>query len=87
MTAPELNTRRWRTLRASLIQLLPPVCWICHEPVDKTLSGRHRMGPTIDHIKPRSLGGSVYSPSNCALSHQKCNAGRGSPTPLRSREW
>lgn len=51
-------------------------CGICSEPVDSTLSGHHQWGPTLDHIMPRSLGGSD-EPTNLRLAHRACNSRRG----------
>lgn len=51
-------------------------CGICSDPVDRELSGHHQWGPTLDHIIPRSLGGSD-DPDNLRLAHRACNSRRG----------
>lgn len=52
------------------------ICHLCQEPVDMTIPGRDRFGPTVDHIVPVKLGG-TNDPSNLALAHKFCNASRG----------
>lgn len=91
MTAPDLKTRKWQTFRAAMIDILPDRCSLCGKHVDKGLPGTHPMGPTIDHRIPRSRGGSIYDPSNCALAHHRCNSAKGGKTRTtprkRSRAW
>ncbi len=48
-------------------------CYLCDQPVDKSLSGRHQMGPTVDHVVPISLGG-PHSYANVRLAHFSCNS-------------
>ena len=33
------------------------ICGICDEPIDKTLRFPNQQSPSLDHIKPLSLGG------------------------------
>jgi 5-methylcytosine-specific restriction endonuclease McrA len=63
-------------------------CWLCGEPVDKTLSGMHPMGPTMDHIVPLSQGGAT-SLGNCRLAHRAHNTARGTKpiVPTTSHQW
>lgn len=52
-------------------------CGICLEPVDRELIGSASLWrPSIDHILPRSAGGS-NEPENMRLAHFWCNAARG----------
>lgn len=52
-------------------------CGICRETVDASLAGTSSLWrPTLDHIVPHSVGGSV-EPGNLRLAHQWCNAARG----------
>jgi 5-methylcytosine-specific restriction endonuclease McrA len=59
-------------------------CWVCGELVDKTLSGRHPDGPTIDHVIARSRGG-TNDISNLRLAHQRCNNARQAGRRLTRR--
>lgn len=51
-------------------------CHICRRKVDKGLSGRDRMGPTLDHLIPIAQGGE-HSYANTALAHRSCNSRKG----------
>lgn len=52
-------------------------CSICGEPVDMTLNRNvSMMGPSVDHVIPRSRGGSD-EPENLALAHLICNISKG----------
>lgn len=51
-------------------------CHLCGKPVDMSLSGRHPLGPTADHLVPVSCGGGD-EPHNVALAHRRCNVKRG----------
>lgn len=67
------------TARYSLVDIGDRDGWRCHlcqRPVDPTLSGRHPMGPTRDHLIPVSAGG-VDGPENVRLAHHRCNSRRG----------
>lgn len=46
-------------------------CFVCGRPV-------HPKAATLEHIVPRSRGGSNAN-ENLAISHGRCNHGRGSP--------
>jgi len=51
-------------------------CQLCFEPIDFALPRISRMGATIDHIQPISLGGSDEM-SNLQLAHWICNTRKG----------
>ena len=53
------------------------VCWICGQPVDKTLPPGLPGSPEVDEVVPVSRGGSPYDRSNCRLAHRICNQRRG----------
>ena len=55
-------------------------CWLCGEPVDKTLKTPHPRSPEVDEVVPVSLGGSPYDRRNCRLAHRLCNVRRGNGT-------
>jgi len=71
---------QWRAgLYAYLVERDGDKCGICGRKVNITLkSGTRgsRRGPSVDHIIPRSRGGSD-DPSNWRLTHWGCNQSRG----------
>ena len=71
-------------------------CWLCNQPVDKTLPPHLPGSPEVDEVVPVSLGGSPFDRDNCRLAHRLCNVRRGNGTrtpkppvePLAtSRSW
>lgn len=60
-------------------------CGFCGYEVDRSLSGAHSFGPTLDHIIPRSLGGDD-SAENLRLVHRYCNAARSNRPALTIEE-
>jgi len=55
-------------------------CWLCNQPVDKTLPPYLPGSPEVDEVIPVSLGGSPIQRSNCRLTHRLCNIRRGNGT-------
>lgn len=51
-------------------------CRRCGLPVDLTLSGLNRLGPTIGHIIAAALGG-TDALANLGLEHRMCNLAAG----------
>lgn len=51
------------------------MCWLCDKPCDQVSPFPHPMSPTIDHITPRSKGG-TDEPDNLACAHFICNSTR-----------
>lgn len=51
-------------------------CWLCDKPTDATAKVPHPLAPTIDHVLPRSHGGSD-DPANLRCAHFICNSRRG----------
>ena len=49
-------------------------CWLCNEPVDKTLPPYLPGSPEVDEIVPVSLGGDPFARDNCRLSHRPASA-------------
>ena len=77
-TSPALSGRQ-------LAQRDGITCAICHEPVDMSRAGGwDPIGPTADHIVPRSKGGPNVS-ENLQLAHLRCNCVKqdGALTPER----
>ncbi|WP_066586280.1 HNH endonuclease signature motif containing protein [Cellulomonas timonensis] len=88
-----LGSRRWKKL---VDELCPPgsVCGICkgaRGPILFDVRPRHPLGRSLDHIRPRSLGGDVWDPANLQPAHYGCNAGKRDRVPtqtnLRGWEW
>lgn len=66
-----------------LLSTRPHICVRCRLPIDVRLRGtRHRMRPSVEHLRPRSLGGQDTE-DNLALAHLSCNSARGNRTPAR----
>lgn len=64
------------TRRLALYERDRWICWLCLESVDRSLIGtRSPWRPSLDHVEPRSLGGS-NDESNLRLAHQWCNCVR-----------
>jgi 5-methylcytosine-specific restriction endonuclease McrA len=55
------------------------VCWLCGLPVAMNLSPASTIGPTVDHVLPKSKGG-AYTLDNLRLAHSKCNHARRNRT-------
>lgn len=49
------------------------LCQLCGDGVDPTLPPSHEWAATLDHIAPRSLGGSDDD-ENLRLAHRWCNS-------------
>lgn len=56
------------------------VCWLCEAPVDPDAPPGSAGAGTVDHVVPRSRGGSS-DPSNLRLAHRRCNGARGHHLP------
>jgi len=54
------------------------LCFVCGLPVDESKA-------TLEHIKPRSLGGTLAM-DNLAISHAKCNRKRGASEDIGNRK-
>ncbi len=57
------------------------LCWLCGDRVDTTIAAPHPLAATLDHIVPRSLGGSD-DPDNLGTAHFICNSKRGASMTL-----
>lgn len=81
-----------RERQRMLAIVCPPgaTCWLCHEPITFGLRPRHPRGPSMDHVTPRSKGGTWDLP-NLRPAHYGCNAARGNRDVRvkghRSRRW
>ncbi|GAA4756169.1 HNH endonuclease [Gordonia alkaliphila] len=52
-------------------------CYLCHEPVDKTIKTPDDRSPEVHELIPVSLGGSPTDRTNCRLTHRGCNRRQG----------
>jgi 5-methylcytosine-specific restriction endonuclease McrA len=87
LEARRANYRRKNTMRRGVVGAQPIrimdigdrdrwLCQLCGKPVDRSLSGRHPEGPTVDHILPISKGGQDTL-ENVQLAHHRCNSLKG----------
>lgn len=51
-------------------------CQLCGEPVDRDVHWNEPRAPSLDHVLPKSLGGSD-EPENLRTAHRHCNSVRG----------
>jgi 5-methylcytosine-specific restriction endonuclease McrA len=72
----EKKRRRFETLR----QRDGDNCWRCKRPMSFDLPPGHDAGPTIEHIKPKSKGGTGELENLC-LCHGRCNRLMADATP------
>jgi 5-methylcytosine-specific restriction endonuclease McrA len=91
MARPGRNDREWRALCKRLKATLPPICWLCGEEIDLSLSGRHPWGWTLDHVVPLSQAPHLANvESNLRPAHRRHNEQRGTGTYGQvkySRKW
>jgi hypothetical protein len=70
----------WRKMRRVVVDE-ETHCGFCNEPVDKSLTVPHPGAPAVDHIVPRTQGGTMDR-SNLRLAHARCNsAGKAKAIP------
>jgi 5-methylcytosine-specific restriction endonuclease McrA len=58
-------------------------CWLCGQPVDKTLKTPDPGSPEVDEIVPVSLGGDPLARANCRLAHRPACATYAEATARR----
>jgi len=56
-------------------------CSICELPIDREAHWNDDLAPSLDHIKPRSLGG-THEPDNLRTAHRICNSIKGATYEL-----
>lgn len=74
-----LSARPWRRLRLVILERDGGICGICGLPG----------ADTVDHVRPRSQGGSNH-PGNLRAAHAQCNYGRRDRVagpPITTRAW
>lgn len=77
------GSRQRRAVRAALVARDGNLCHLCGGPVNLELPPEHELGPTIDHVRPRALGGGDGL-DNLKLAHKRCNQDRD-VKPVRER--
>lgn len=65
-------------VRAAVYEANGYVCQLCALPTDPTAGPNSNLFPSLDHIVPRSKGG-THEPENLRTAHRVCNARRGAP--------
>lgn len=73
----DLARTEWGVARKRAIASKEPYCAICHGFIDVSLPAFNPMAVEVDHIVPRSRGGSLYELENLQLTHSKCNRRKG----------
>lgn len=73
----KLNRTEWAATRKRAIASLEPYCAICHGFIDIEAPAFSPLAVEVDHIVPRSRGGSLYELDNLQLTHSKCNRKKG----------
>lgn len=76
-TQPKLNGTEWAAARKRAIASLDAVCALCHTPIDLDAPKNTPFAVEVDHIVPRSRGGSLYALENLQLTHHRCNRKKG----------
>lgn len=83
-TVQKWNKTEWALARKRAIASKDPVCALCHKYIDVQLpmkdpdTGKFNgLSVEVDHIVPRSRGGSLYAIENLQLSHSACNRKKG----------
>lgn len=72
------NQTEWALARKRAITSKEPYCAICHNYIDLEAPAFSPLAVEVDHIVPRSRGGSLYDLENLQLTHSKCNRKKGS---------
>lgn len=60
-------------------------CWWCRQWVDQSLSRRHPMSRTVDHINELWQGGDPLDRSNLRLAHRRCNSRKSQQARTKAR--
>lgn len=73
--------RRTQRLAAAVVAVYGWTCWLCHQPINPTARRTTSAGLSVDHVVPRSLGGTDHI-ANLRPAHMGCNAARGTNPPM-----
>lgn len=78
------NGHRRDQVRAQVLRE-EDTCWLCGQPVDKTIKTPDPMSPEVDEVIPVRDGGDPFDRRNCRLAHRSCNVARNRKRPTRSQ--
>ena len=78
MTEAAWSGRKRMRMAALVREIYPPICWLCLTCINDDEY-------SIDHVVPRSKGGSVWDIDNLRPAHLRCNLSRGNRAPKRTR--
>lgn len=73
-----------RELKALVIATYGTRCCLCHQPVDLRRRFPDRWSASVEHLVPRSKGGSDDL-ENLRLAHLGCNSSRGNRPRIQRR--
>ena len=62
----EIGSKKWKDLRLAVLARDGYICYVCGGEADQ-----------VDHIYPRSKGGSTFDQFNCASICRRCNLAKG----------
>jgi 5-methylcytosine-specific restriction endonuclease McrA len=62
----EIGSKKWKDLRLAVLARDGYICYVCGAEADQ-----------VDHIYPRSKGGSTFDQFNCASICRRCNLAKG----------
>lgn len=71
------NKTEWAHARKRAIASKDPICSICQTYIDLEAAAFSPLAVEVDHIVPRSRGGSLYELDNLQLTHSRCNRQKG----------
>lgn len=64
--------------RVAMGRAIGEPCRHCGKPIDYSLKGNHKWGPTADHSMPLAMGGDILVPLDMLyVAHKSCNSRHG----------
>lgn len=73
-----------RRLAPVVVATYGTTCWLCGGAIDMSAPARSPLGLSIDHARPRSLGGGDEI-ENLRPAHFHCNVKRGNRTKPKAK--
>ncbi|MEV6879122.1 hypothetical protein [Amycolatopsis sp. NPDC051128] len=77
------STRRWRGIRAYVLDRDRWVCQLCHEPIERRHRHPHPRSAQVHHLDGKRHGD---NPERCVAAHRQCNLDAGEPAPAPDPE-